>query len=171
MTTGNPRPWRKWLLNGQDIKELAYNFRITKNTLFIPSVSRDLTSSTITCEAYNNVGEPARASTHLTVKYRSDGLNSLTASLVLLENNGLGRDAKFLCNHTVDYKTFINRHIEIMWRKDGHPLSDDDNDISDFDHLTVKLNSADDYGTYSCQVVDFDNGIESELSQIAIQSG
>lgn len=58
-----------------------------------------------------------------------------------------------------------------MWRKDGLPLSDDENSVSDFDHLTVKLNSTADFGTYSCQVVDFDNGIESDISEVLIKQG
>lgn len=107
VTTGNPRPFRKWLLNGQDILELAYNFKIYRNTLYIASVSRDLTDSAITCEAYNDDGQVARSSAQLVVKYRYDGLNSLAAQLVVLENGGLGNHAKFHCNHSVYINLFV----------------------------------------------------------------
>ena len=75
-----------------------------------------------------------------------------------------------ICFCKIDYKTFINRNIEINWRKDGQPISEEHAEI-DFDHLTVQLNSASDLGLYSCQVVDFDNEIESDISQVVIQKG
>ena len=58
--------------------------------------------------------------------------------------------------------------MEIIWKKNGQAISDENGEI-DHDQLTVKLVSEDDFGTYSCQAIDFENGIESDVSELVLK--
>lgn len=102
LTTGNPRPYRRWYLNNRDIAEFSYSFTLSKSTLHINNATRDLTDSTITCEAWNNQGQTARASTKLVVKYYNDGQNSISTNIIVEQNTGIGGEVTFRCNHEVD---------------------------------------------------------------------
>jgi hypothetical protein len=168
-TSGNPRPHRKWLVNDEDIYELDYDFKESKNELQILNVTRDLTGSTITCEAWNEDGQTSRDSALLIVKHKNDGQNTLTAELTVKKDMD-EKIATFKCLYKVNYKTLTNQNIEIVWKKDGKTLSEDDGSV-DFDTLTVKLTTNDDYGAFSCQANDVHNEIESDPNMLVIRPG
>ncbi|XP_058470669.1 MAM domain-containing glycosylphosphatidylinositol anchor protein 2 [Solea solea] len=152
-SAGDPPPTLSWMKHGEE--ELPQRGVSSGGTLTVPAVTTD-DGGIYICEAFNNVGNPAKKSVSVLVRGLRKGRFWITPDPYHNDDNiQIGREVKISCQ----VEATPPEELQFSWLKNGRPLRSSERMVithtdADVSPGTTNLDIIDlkftDFGTYTC---------------------